>query len=146
MNSWSFSFYWPLALVVFANILYNISAKALPKGCSPWTVLVVTYLTASFLSFISYFLFEKDRDFLSSLGHTSWLAFVLGLSMVGLEVGYIFLYRTGWKISVASLLANVLLAVLLLFIGLVFYREHLNMRQLAGICLCLLGSFLIMRE
>ena len=56
------------------------------------------------------------------------------------------MYRTGWKISVASLLANVLLAVLLLFIGLVFYREHLSMRQLAGICLCLFGSFLIMQE
>lgn len=142
----AFSFYWPLALVVFANILYNLSAKSIPRDCSPWTVLVVTYLTASFLSFVSYFIFEKDRDFLSSLAHTNWTGFVLGLSMVGLEVGYIFLYRTGWKISVAALLANVLLAVILLFIGLVFYREHLNMRQLAGIGLCLLGSFLIMQE
>ena len=146
MFSASLHFYWPLALVVFANVLYNLSAKSIPRGCSPWTVLVVTYLTASVLSFISYFLFEKDRDFLASLAHTNWTGFVLGLSMVGLEVGYIFMYRTGWKISVASLLANVLLAVLLLFIGLVFYREHLSMRQLAGICLCLLGSFLIMQE
>ncbi|MDE7241122.1 EamA family transporter [Desulfovibrio sp.] len=146
MLSASFHLYWPLALVVFANVLYNLSAKSIPRDCSPWTVLVVTYLTASFLSFISYFLFEKDRDFLASLAHTNWTGFALGLSMVGLEVGYIFMYRTGWKISVASLLVNVLLAVLLLFIGLVFYREHLNMRQLAGICLCLLGSFLIMQE
>lgn len=146
MFSAAFHFYWPLALVVFANILYNLAAKSVPRGCSPWTVLVVTYLTASFLSFVSYFIFEKDRDFLASLAHTSWIGLVLGLSMVGLEVGYIFMYRSGWKISVAALLANVLLAVILLFIGLLFYREHLSMRQLAGICLCLLGSVLILQE
>lgn len=135
--------YWPLVLVVLANILYNLSTKSVPRGCSPWTLLVVTYLTASLLSFVSYFIFEKDRNFMGSLQHTGWVGFVLGASMVGLEIGYIFLYRTGWKISVASLLANVLLAVALLFIGIVLYRETLTLRQFVGIGLCLLGCFLI---
>lgn len=143
MLSASFHTYWPLVLVVLANILYNLSAKSIPRACSPWAVLVVTYLTASFLSFVSYFIFEKERNFLGSMLHTGGVGFVLGASMVGLEIGYIFLYRTGWKISVASLLANVLLAVALLFIGIVLYRETLNPRQIVGICLCLLGCLLI---
>lgn len=83
---------------------------------------------------------------MESVGQTSWLGFVLGASMVGLEIGYIFIYRTGWKISVASLLVNVLLAVALLFIGLLWYKENLSTRQIFGIVLCLLGCWLIVKD
>lgn len=138
--------YWPLCVVVLANVLYNIASKSIPAGASPWAVLVITYLVSSFLSLIAFFVFEEDRNFFSSLQRLDWTGFALGLSMVGLEIGYIFIYRTGWKLSVASLLANVLLAVILLLIGILFYKEQLNMRQFAGIALCMAGSALLISQ
>lgn len=138
--------YWPLCLVVLSNVLYNISSKSVPAGASPWAVLVITYLAASFLSFIAFFIFEDNRNFSASLQKLDWTGFALGFSMVGLEIGYIFIYRTGWKLSVASLLANILLAVILLLIGVFIYKERLDLRQFTGIALCIGGCMLLLSQ
>ena len=138
--------YWPLGIVVFSNVIYNIASKSIPAGASPWAVLVITYLVSSFLSLIAFFIFEDNRNFLSSLQKLDWTGFALGLSMVGLEIGYIFIYRAGWKLSVASLLANILLAVILLLIGLLIYQEDLNAMQFLGIAMCLTGCALLISQ
>lgn len=139
-----FSMLWPLLVIVFSNIVYNIASKSVPKDTSPWAILVLTYLTASFLSFAAYFLVERDKPFFQSILSVNWTGFALGLSMVGLEIGFIFMYRNGWKISVGALLTNILLAVALAIIGFVFYKDQLTFKQIMGILLCLLGSGLIM--
>lgn len=138
--------YWPLVVIVFSNVVYNITSKSIPAGASPWAVLVVTYLVSSFLSLIAYFIFEENKNFLYSVQKINWTGFVLGLSMVGLEIGYIFIYRNGWKISVASLLANILLAVILLLIGIVVYNEHISFQQFLGILLCLIGCTVLILQ
>ena len=60
-----------------------------------------------------------------------------------LEVGWIYMYRVGWKVSVGSLAANIGLACTLLLIGVLFYKEALTLRQLAGILLCMASMFLL---
>jgi multidrug transporter EmrE-like cation transporter len=72
------------------------------------------------------------------LGNAAW-----GLTLVAVEFDYILLYRTGWKISMASLLANVSVALLLAGIGVLFYKDVLLPRQIIGIILCLAGVFFL---
>ena len=62
---------------------------------------------------------------------------------MGLEFGYICIYRAGWKIGVVSLVANICLACVLLLIGFLVYKEVLSVWQIAGVCLCGVGLFLI---
>ena len=62
---------------------------------------------------------------------------------MGLEAGYIYLYRAGWEISRGSLTANISLAVILLFVGLLFYKEAFNIKQLFGILFCVAGIVLL---
>ena len=38
-----FSYVWPIALVVFANTLYQICAKSVPQDLNPFASLTVTY-------------------------------------------------------------------------------------------------------
>ena len=38
------SYIWPIALVIFSNILYHICAKSAPEGVHPFAALTVTYL------------------------------------------------------------------------------------------------------
>ena len=59
--------------------------------------------------------------------------------MVALEVGYILTYRAGWKINTASLVTNIALAILLLFIGFLFYGEPITGRKLLGVVICGIG-------
>ena len=138
--------YWPLCLIVLSNVVYNLTSKAIPANASPWAVLVTTYLVSAFLSLVAYFIFEENKNFMYSVQKVNWTGFVLGLSMVGLEIGYIFIYRTGWKLSVASLPANMLLAVILLLLGMVLYHEHINLKQGLGMLLCVMGCALLMVE
>lgn len=72
-----------------------------------------------------------------------WTPFVLGLAIVGLEAGYVFLYRAGWKVSSGALTANICLAVALLIIGYLLYKETITIKQLAGVVVCGVGLFLI---
>ena len=44
--------------------------------------------------------------------------------MVGLELGYILIYRAGWKVSVASLVANLALACILVLVGVLGIRRY----------------------
>lgn len=63
-----------------------------------------------------------------------------------LELGYILAFRAGWNISTCSLVANIALAVILLFIGMLFFQEKLTGNQFIGIALCLVGLFFVNRH
>lgn len=67
----------------------------------------------------------------------------VGIAIVGLEAGYVFLYRAGWKVSNGALTANICLAVALLIIGFLLFKETITIKQLAGVVVCGVGLFLI---
>jgi len=138
---WSYA--WPLVLIVIANTAYNITTKSMPEGVNPYLSLVVTYLVGITAACFMYFLTDKDHNLLRSLSKVNWTSFLLGVTVVALEAGYIYLYRAGWSISVGSLVANISLAVVLLIIGTLAYREEFGPKQIAGLALCFLGLILV---
>ena len=69
--------------------------------------------------------------------------FVLGLVIVGLEVGYIYAYKAGWKVSTARIVQAALVAIILVFVGYGLYHEALTIKKIAGIVICLGGLVLI---
>ncbi len=68
---------------------------------------------------------------------------VLGFAVVGLEAGYVYLYRAGWKVSKGSLTANICLAGALLVVGALMYHERISLRQVVGAVVCALGLYLM---
>jgi multidrug transporter EmrE-like cation transporter len=52
-------------------------------------------------------------------------------------------YRTGWNISTASLVANTTVALLLIPLGLLLYKEHLTPVNILGIVLAIAGLVLV---
>ena len=52
----------------------------------------------------------------------------------------------GWDINVASLICNASLALILIVLGALFYKESLTARQLLGVAFCLLGFVLILKR
>ena len=77
------------------------------------------------------------------LSKVNWTSIVLALALVGLEVGYVFVYRAGWQVSTASVVANIGLACVLLIVGYFLYRENVSIRQIIGIVVCMFGLVLI---
>ena len=52
----SFSFVWPITLVITSNVVYQICAKSLPDGINPFASLIVTYLIGAAACAVLYFL------------------------------------------------------------------------------------------
>lgn len=134
---------WPVLIVVAANTFYNISAKSTPENIDGFASLTLTYLTAAVCSLVLFFVTGRGRSLTAELGKANWATFVLGAAIVGLEFGFICIYRVGWKISTAQLVSSLLLSVVLLAVGILFYKESISLRQCVGLAVCALGLFLL---
>ncbi|QDR81872.1 hypothetical protein [Sporomusa termitida] len=134
---------WPILLVVGANTFYNICAKSTPVDINAFASLSIAYFTAMILGIIMFFITDSPLKLTTELAKANWTSVVLGISIVALEFGYISIYRAGWKIGEASLVANIILACVLLLVGLLLYKEALSLRQIVGLIICGLGLFLI---
>lgn len=133
----------PVVLVVVSNVFYNLCTKLTPQKINPFLSLAVTYIVAATVSFASFLITGKGRTISGEFSKLNWASLILGISIVGLELGYIYMYRAGWKMSVGSLVANIALACVLLFVGMWMFKEQVSFKQIIGVILCFGGLFLI---
>lgn len=137
------SYIWPIGLVVLSNVVYQVCAKSVPDKINPFASLTVTYLVGALCSLILYSVFNKDGNILMEYKKLNWAPFLLGFSIVGLEVGFIFAYKAGWQVSMASTVQSSFLAVALIFVGWLFFHEALTLNKIVGVIVCLVGLAII---
>jgi hypothetical protein len=122
-----FNYVWPLGLVVLSNVFYQICAKSVPDKMNPLASLTITYVIGAIASLILYYVLNKDANILHEYHTVNWAPFVLGIVIVGLEVGYIYAYKAGWPVSTAQIVQAAVLAVILIFVGSLLYKSCGNM-------------------
>ncbi|MCI9121669.1 MAG: EamA family transporter [Oscillibacter sp.] len=137
------SYIWPIALVVFSNVVYQICAKSVPKHMDVLASMTVTYLVGAVCSAILYGLLNKNGNLIQEYGKLNLAPILLGVSVVGLEVGFIYAYKAGWPVSTASIVQSAFLALALLFVGAPLYQEAVTARKVAGVVICLAGLYFI---
>ncbi|MGI6453166.1 MAG: EamA family transporter [Syntrophomonadaceae bacterium] len=140
-----FFYFLPILMIVASNVVYNICQKSTPQSANPFTALFITYLTAAILTLIAYQFHSSEKGFVQSITDLNWTSLVLGVSIVGLELGYLLAYRAGWNISIGSLVANILLALALIPVGILFYHEGFDTSKTVGVVFCIIGLLLINR-
>ena len=138
-----FAYIWPIALVVFSNTLYQICAKSVPEGMNPLASLTVSYLIGAVVSCVLYFALNRNADLIREIRQLNWAPLVLGVVIVGLEVGFIYAFRAGWQISIAQIISSSILAVILIFVGYLLYHEAITWNKICGIIICIAGLILI---
>lgn len=138
------NYYWPLLLIVGSNVIYNLTTKNTPHSVDPFLSLTVTYVIAAGAS-LSLYLFSNGgaKELGAGLAELNLTSFLLGLAVVGLETGYIYLYRAGWDMGKGPLTANIALTTILIIIGGLFFAETISPKQFVGILICFLGLILI---
>lgn len=135
--------YIPIIIVVASNTLYHICAKSIPSGINTLAALSVTYSVGAVASLVLYFLTQKNPNLLAEYRQLNWSSFALGIAIVGLEAGFILAYKAGWSVSTAQLVASAFLAIVLIAVGYIFYKEPITAQKLVGIIICLIGLYLI---
>jgi drug/metabolite transporter (DMT)-like permease len=136
-------YFWPLALVVLSNVFYQICAKSIPDEMNPLASLTVSYTIGAVASATLYYMLNKDANIILEYKKINWASFVLGIVIVGLEVGYIYAYKAGWQVNTAQIVQASVLAVILIFVGYLLYHEAITWNKIAGIVVCLAGLALI---
>lgn len=134
---------WPILVVIAANTFYNICAKSVPENVNSFAALTVVYGIAAVISLVLFFITGEQKNFFTEVARLNWASVVLGIAIVALEFGYIAIYRAGWKITMASLVANISLAVVLLIVGVLLYKEAVSVKQLIGVVVCAAGLILV---
>ena len=137
------SFYWPIALLVFSNIIYHVFAKSMPESLDPLVMMVGTYVVSGITSLILFFALSPEKNLMSQVSCMNWTTVMMGLSIVGFEIGAMYMYKVGWNVSVGNLVMSTIVAVALIFVGVLVYKETVTITQLAGIGLCLVGLIFI---
>lgn len=138
-----FTYLWPIALVVVSNVIYQICAKSVPQQMHPLASLTVTYTVSALVSLVLFFILNRGGNLFKEYGKLNWAPIVFGVVLVGLEVGFIYAYKAGWPVSTAQTVQSAVLAVALLFVGYLLYREPLRWNKLVGVLICLAGLVLI---
>lgn len=140
-----FNFIWPAAIIVFSNILYQICAKGIPEQMNTYASMTVTYAVATLFSAVMFFVTTKGGNLLQQFKLSNWATVVLGVVITGLEVGFIYAYKAGWKVSTLATVTNAFLAIALIFLGFFMYREAITWSKVVGVLIYLVGLWFIKR-
>ena len=132
----------PIAVAVIANVLYHVASKSVPAEQNAFMGLVVNYATALIMSAILFWLTPHEK-FLIEAMRSNWACVLMGLSITAVEAAFVMIYRSGGELSTASLIVNILIALVMLFVGGIFYHEEISARKIFGAALCVAGVVLL---
>lgn len=139
-------FYLAIVLTVVSNIFYHVAQKSIPSNANMIVSIIVSYAAALIVSLALLPFFDMPDSFVQSVKNLNWASWLVGITIVGVEIGFLVAYRAGWNISLAALTSNVTLTLMLVPIGLIVFKEHLNWTNLLGVVFCFLGLWLIVKK
>lgn len=139
-------FYVSIAIAIAANLFYYIIQKSTPGDVNPVVSLAVTYLTAAAACILLYWFYPHQESLSSAIRRLNWTSVCLGITIIGLEMGFLLAFRAGWNLSAAGILVNAVVGVMLIPVGVFVFREKITPANLAGVALCIAGLILISKK
>lgn len=130
-----------VALILGGGVLYHLCQKATPAALDPFLALCISFGLAS-LTCMGICLGRHGLS-AAQLHRVNWASIALALALVGIESGYLIGYRYGLKLNITSFACNTAIALVLLGVGTVIYRESFTVRSASGFVLCLIGLLLL---
>ncbi|SRR6266568_800800 len=133
----------PILMAVTGGVLYHVSQKSVPKQVDPFAAIIIAYAIGIICCLLALVVVPSERPLLESWRAWNWAVCLLGFSAAVIEISILLAYRAGWNISVTSVVINISVALVLLPVGLLLFREQLSWLNAAGIACCLLGLYLL---
>lgn len=138
-----FLFYFSIALTLGPSALYHFTQKQIPSGANPAISVIVTYVVSLILCFVLLFFLPPKNGFLSALRQLNWASNGLALSLVGLEVGFLLVYRLDWNVGIAAVLVNVVASLILVPEAIFYFKDKHSLVNISGILVCLAGLVML---
>ena len=138
-----FLFYFSVTLAIASSALYHFSARSTPANVNFPISLVVTYAVALVIVFVTVFFFPTSIGFMAELKQLNWASFLLAIAIVGIEFGFLLVYRSGWHLGIAAVLVNVVASLILVPVAIFVFKDKLSLVNVIGILVCLAGLVML---
>jgi uncharacterized membrane protein len=135
-----------LSLAIAATVAYHLVLKLTPAGVNPFLSLSLTYAAVALLLGLGLAFGPGPFEWRHELRALNWTTLALAATIVALDLGFLFLYRSGYDVSLGALVTQSTAALLLLVIGVLVFRERLSVANGIGLLLCLVGLWLVNRR
>ena len=97
----------PMLLIIASNVVYHLSQKTIPHEANPALSLLVSYAVAFVLTLMMLPLFGRFVAYTEALQTLNISSVLVGVSAVGVELGWLLVYRSGWQLLTVELLPPV---------------------------------------
>ena len=138
-----FLFYFSITLAIASSALYHFSAKSTPANVNFPISLFVTYAVAIVVTVFVAFFFPTQNGLAFELKQLNWASFLLAIAIVGIEFGFLLVYRSGWNLGIAAVLVNVVASLILVPVAIFVFKDKLNWVNIVGILVCLVGLVML---
>jgi len=135
-----------LLIAIISTFGYHLVIKLTPGTVNPLVSLAVTYAAVTVLFSVAAILVPDSAPLRESLRQVNWTALALAVTIIGLDLGFLLLYRSGFEVSLGQIVTQSAAALLLIGVGVAVFRERLTATNVAGIALCIAGLWLISRR
>lgn len=136
--------FWLAALaVVIANAIFHVIQKSIPQDVNPILSVAITYAVALITTLLLFLFFPLTTPLSNELSKVNWASIALGMTIVSIEVGYLLMYRSGWSVALGPVTTYAAVTLLLLPIGLWYFKEKLVWQNVLGILVTLIGVYLL---
>jgi multidrug transporter EmrE-like cation transporter len=135
-----------LSLAIACTVGYHLVLKLTPASVNPLLSLLATYLGVATLFGVILIATPGEFAWRQELRQLNWTALALAVAIVGLDLGFLYLYRSGFAVSMGALVTQSAAAMLLLLIGVAVFRERLSAANAVGLVLCFAGLWLVNRK
>lgn len=143
MKKSMFLFYFSITLAICSSALYHFSAKSTPASVDFPISLIVTYSVAIVVTLLVAFFFPAKNGVSAELKQLNWASFLLAIAIVGIEFGFLLVYRSGWNLGLAAVLVNVVASLILVPVAIFVFKDQLNWVNIVGILVCLAGLMML---
>jgi len=138
-----FLFYFSITLAICSSALYHFVAKSTPSNVNFPVSLLVTYSVAFIVTLLGFFFFPATKGISAELKQLNWASFLLAIAIVGIEFGFLLVYRSGWNLGIAAVLVNVVASLILVPVAIFVFKDKLNWVNIVGILVCLAGLVML---
>ena len=135
-----------LSVAILCTVGYHLVLKLTPAGVNPLLSLMVTYALVAAAFGVLLLVSPGGFEWRGELRQLNWTAIALAAVIIGLDLGFLFLYRGGFEVSLGALVTQSAAAMVLLVVGVAVFRERLTAGNVAGLVLCLVGLWLVNRK
>jgi hypothetical protein len=136
-------FYLSITLAICSSGLYHFVAKSTPADANFAVSLLVTYAIAFVVTLLAIFFFPIRNGLAFEFRQLNWTSIALAIAIVGIEFGFLLVYRSGWNLGVASVLVNVVVSLALVPVAILVFKDKISGINIIGIFICFIELLML---